>query len=77
MILCLCKAVTDREVDAAIRLGAHTVRAVGEHTGAGTDCGCCETAIADRIAGVARVGAPCGKSCADCPRAPAEAATAA
>ncbi len=68
MILCICKVVTDKQVDAAIRAGAHTVEAVGEATGAGTGCGCCTQAIEDRIHGVARLGSPCGNRCADCPR---------
>ena len=50
MILCLCKAVTDREVDDAIRRGANTVDAVGELCGAGTDCGGCVCSIEDRLA---------------------------
>ena len=50
MILCLCKAVTDREVDDAIRRGARTVDAIGETCGAGTDCGSCVHALEKRIA---------------------------
>ena len=69
MILCICNVVSDREVDAAIEAGAGTVDAVGAATGAGTGCGCCRQAIADRIDGVARIGSPCGQRCDDCPRA--------
>ena len=69
MVLCICKVVTEKEVDAAIRLGAHSVAAVGRLTGAGTACGCCTQALEDRIDGVARLGNPCGNRCADCPRA--------
>lgn len=57
MILCLCKAVTDREVDDAIRRGANTTDAVGQMCGAGTDCGSCVDAIDDRIA--------CQSACAE------------
>jgi bacterioferritin-associated ferredoxin len=58
MILCICQAVTDREVDAAVRGGAQSVDAVGACCGAGTDCGACRDAIQERIE----------DSCARCPR---------
>ena len=41
MIVCLCEAVTDRILRAAVRDGAHTVRAVARATRAGTGCGAC------------------------------------
>ncbi len=41
MIVCLCEGVTSREIDAAIRAGATTVRSVARTTGAGTNCGSC------------------------------------
>jgi bacterioferritin-associated ferredoxin len=49
MVLCICRAVTDREIDAAVRSGARSVDAVGACCGAGTDCGACRDAIAKRI----------------------------
>ena len=58
MVLCICRAVTDREVDAAVDAGARSVDAVGACCGAGTDCGACRDAIAERIE----------DSCAACPR---------
>jgi bacterioferritin-associated ferredoxin len=58
MILCVCRAVTDREVDAAVRRGAQSVDAVGACCGAGTDCGACRDAIQERIE----------DSCSSCPR---------
>jgi bacterioferritin-associated ferredoxin len=60
MVLCVCKCVTEREIDAVVRSGARTVDAVGEVCGAGTDCGMCREAIEERLEG----------SCASCPRAP-------
>ena len=62
MVLCICRSVTDREVEAAIHGGARSVDAVGDACGAGTDCGVCRDAIEQRIGG------PCGRGCADCPR---------
>src|SRR3954470_3228354 len=59
MILCVCQAVTDREVDAAVRAGARSVDAVAACCGAGTDCGACRDAIQERIE----------DSCSTCPRA--------
>ncbi len=49
MILCLCRAVSDREVDTVIRQGAQTVDAVGQMCGAGTDCGSCIDSIEERL----------------------------
>ena len=48
MILCLCHAVSDREVDDLIRRGANSPAAVGQACGAGTDCGACVNAIEER-----------------------------
>jgi bacterioferritin-associated ferredoxin len=58
MILCVCQAVTDREVDAAVRGGAQSVDAVAACCGAGTDCDACRDAIQQRIE----------DSCSTCPR---------
>jgi bacterioferritin-associated ferredoxin len=46
---CICHAVTDDEVVAAIDLGATTVEAVGSATNAGTGCGCCQDHLEDLI----------------------------
>jgi bacterioferritin-associated ferredoxin len=58
VVLCICRAVTEREIDAAVRAGARSVDAVAACCGAGTDCGACREAIAERIE----------DSCAACPR---------
>lgn len=41
MIVCQCRVVTDRDVDAAISDGARTVGALCRATGAAGDCGSC------------------------------------
>lgn len=41
MYACICHAVTTAEVDAAVALGATTVRQVRQATGAGASCGTC------------------------------------
>jgi bacterioferritin-associated ferredoxin len=45
MYVCICKAVNQRAVGQAIDQGASTVEAVGQLTGAGTDCGGCHRTI--------------------------------
>jgi bacterioferritin-associated ferredoxin len=64
MILCVCQAVTDGEIDSAIQGGAHSAAEVAERCGAGTDCGACLRAIQRRIALLG----PCGNGCGNCPR---------
>jgi len=49
MIVCICKRVTDRQVNAAIDAGATSVEAVGQACKAGTGCGACHEQIADMI----------------------------
>ena len=49
MYVCVCRAVTDREVEAAIDGGAHTVAAVTDKCQAGGDCGSCHEMIESMI----------------------------
>jgi len=49
MYVCVCRAVTDKEVKAAIEAGADTVAAVTTACCAGDDCGACHDAIRDLI----------------------------
>lgn len=41
MYICLCKAVTEREVVQAVRQGAETLPALKNKTGVATGCGQC------------------------------------
>lgn len=41
MIVCHCQVVSDRDVAAAIDVGARTLGAVCRSTGAGRSCGAC------------------------------------
>jgi bacterioferritin-associated ferredoxin len=41
LIVCHCRVVSDRDVDAALAEGARTVAAVCRATGAAQDCGSC------------------------------------
>ena len=49
MIVCSCKAVSERRI-AELAVGGHTsVEAIGRACGAGTDCGSCRDEIADIV----------------------------
>ena len=50
MIVCHCKAVSDRTVRTVVRAGADTSRQVALACGAGRSCGGCRPAIAELIA---------------------------
>jgi bacterioferritin-associated ferredoxin len=57
MIICLCAAVTDRDLDKVIEDGASTVEEVGRRCGAGTGCGSCLAELRERLGGDADPGA--------------------
>lgn len=66
MYVCLCKAVSDRDVKASIDDGARTVDEVGEACGAGTGCGACRPMIHEMLEAS---GLSCSMEsrCSDCP----------
>ncbi len=49
MYVCVCRAVTDREVQGVIERGACSVDEVTRACGAGGDCGACRGMIADMV----------------------------
>ena len=49
MIVCHCRAVTDREIRHAVVEGAQTAADVAEACGAGRDCGCCRDGIEELL----------------------------
>ncbi len=49
MYVCVCRAVTDVQVKAAIQNGAETVACVTRACRAGGDCGACRGMIEDMI----------------------------
>ena len=65
MYLCICKAVTDRAVKAAITAGADSIDEVGKCTGAGTDCGSCRIKIARELQRAAETSPSIGKGMAE------------
>lgn len=50
MYICLCKQVTDKQIETAIQDGANSIKAIQEELGASTQCGCCMDTIKDMIA---------------------------
>ena len=49
MLVCHCRVVSDRHVDAAVSAGARDLRSVVRATHAGTGCGGCLTSLRARI----------------------------
>lgn len=41
MYVCLCKAVTDRQIQAAVGQGVYTMKALAQKLGVATQCGKC------------------------------------
>ncbi len=71
MIVCHCRAISDRTIRASIREGATSLDAVSSETGASTCCGGCEPTVAqilDEELGSGR-GAGCSADSSIRPRA--------
>ena len=66
MYVCICHAVSDREVAAAIAAGADSLDKLGFELGVGTGCGCCRETAQGMLDARA-----CGGGCARCPDAQA------
>jgi bacterioferritin-associated ferredoxin len=49
VLLCHCRAVSDRVIDCAIACGAHTLDDVAAACGAGGGCGGCRPAIEELL----------------------------
>jgi bacterioferritin-associated ferredoxin len=56
MLVCLCRAVSDRELREVLARGASTLREVGRACGAGADCGSCRDLIRTMLASCAPQG---------------------
>lgn len=50
MYVCLCEAVTDKDIHEAVEGGASSVGEVMRCTRAGTRCGSCRTELAEHVA---------------------------
>jgi bacterioferritin-associated ferredoxin len=56
MIVCVCRGVSERQVEAVVAAGATTADQVSRACGAGSDCGACRfmvTEIAENARGAA------------------------
>lgn len=49
MYICICKQVTDKQIEQAIYDGANTLSAIKNTLGASTECGSCTGCIKDMI----------------------------
>lgn len=45
MYVCICRAVTDKQLDSAVAKGASSLDELMTATGACTGCGCCKNAV--------------------------------
>ena len=62
MIVCVCHAVCERRLEAAVAAGNDTPEKIERHCGAGGDCGTCRPEI-ERLIERITLGAPrCGAS---------------
>ncbi|GAB4201948.1 MAG: (2Fe-2S)-binding protein [Wenzhouxiangellaceae bacterium] len=50
MIVCVCKRVSNHELNAAIEEGARSVQALSRATGCGTQCGRCVPTVRELLA---------------------------
>lgn len=55
MYLCICQAVTESEIDAAIDAGARSVDALRERLAAASCCGACVAPIEEKLQGLSGV----------------------
>jgi bacterioferritin-associated ferredoxin len=46
MIVCLCRGISERHIEATVAAGAKTARDVSRACGAATDCGACYRMVA-------------------------------
>lgn len=65
MIICVCKRVSDQDVEEAVDNGARSAADVQDMTGAGSDCGCCSSLIEAHVSRACQ-GRSSG-ACAGCP----------
>ena len=64
MIVCVCRAVSDRVIRRAMETGANTVKQVGAACGAGTDCGGCKVQISQLLRGATPIAGAGVTACA-------------
>lgn len=60
MIVCVCRGVSERQVEAVVTAGAKTVDQVSRACGAGSDCGACRFMVAEIVEGARSAACPAG-----------------
>ncbi len=63
MYICICNAITDRQIRAAVAGGASSFSEVSMQLGVGAGCGCCREAAQQVIRD-----SSCGGDCSTCVR---------
>ena len=58
MYICICNAITDRQIRAAVASGAASLSDISMQLGVGTGCGCCREA-AQRVIHDSACGGDC------------------
>ena len=51
MFICICKAITERQVQSAVAEGADTMAELQAQLGVATRCGCCHDTAAEYLPG--------------------------
>jgi bacterioferritin-associated ferredoxin len=60
MIVCVCRGVSERQVEAAVAEGATTMDQVARACGAGTDCGACRFMVRELAESARSAACPAG-----------------
>jgi bacterioferritin-associated ferredoxin len=58
MYVCICKSISDSDIEQMVRNGAHTADEIEQRCGAGGDCGTCRDEIGDLVRAHLRSAAP-------------------
>ena len=66
MYVCICAAVSDRQIASAVAAGADSLEKLGFELGVGTGCGCCRETAQQMLRSHS-----CGGDCGHCPGAQA------
>jgi bacterioferritin-associated ferredoxin len=60
MIVCVCRGVSESQVEAVVTAGVKTVDQVSRACGAGSDCGACRFMVAEIVEGARSAACPAG-----------------
>ncbi len=60
MIVCVCRGVSERQVEAVVAAGATTADQVARACGSGTDCGACRFMVTEIVENARGAGCPAG-----------------